>query len=98
MTPAASALFVIVLAVVAANLPFVNHRLLLVGPRREPKPFSWRLLEWALLAGGVLAVGVALETQLGQRAPQGWGFYAAWVCLFAVFGFPGFVWRYLRRR
>jgi hypothetical protein len=34
----------------------------------------------------------------GQRQPQGWEFYAALASLFITLAFPGFVWRYLKRR
>lgn len=88
---------VLALALVAANLPFVNERLFVVGPRRAPKSLGWRLLELATLGGLVVLAGFALEARIGQRHPQGWEFYAVVICLFATFAFPGFVWRYLRR-
>jgi hypothetical protein len=94
----AAAWLVILFAVVAANLPFMNERLFVVGPRRQPKAFGWRLLELVLLYGITLGFGFALEAQLGQRQPQGWEFYAAMASLFLTLAFPGFVWRYLRRR
>lgn len=87
----------LVFGLVAANLPFLNERLLLVGPRRAPKAFGWRLLELLLLAGLTIGLGVLVESRIGQRHPQGWEFYAAALCLFVTFAFPGFVWRYLRR-
>ena len=89
---------VILFAVVAANLPFINERLFVVGPRRTPKAFGWRLVELVLLYGLTLALGFAVEARLGQRQPQGWEFYAATASLFVTLAFPGFVWRYLRRR
>jgi Protein of unknown function (DUF2818) len=98
MTTESAVWLVLLLAVLAANLPFFSERLLLVGPRRAPKVFGWRLLELLLLGGLMLAVGSGLEGSLGQRAPQGWEFYAAWACLFVTLAFPGFVWRYLVRR
>lgn len=88
---------VLVVALVAANLPYLSARILLVGPRRDPKAAGWRLLEVVLLALITLAVGFGLESRLGQRSPQGWEFYAAGLALFVTLGFPGFVWRYLRR-
>ncbi|MDG0852955.1 DUF2818 family protein [Roseateles puraquae] len=88
---------VLVFAVVAANLPYFSERLLLVGPRRAPKGGWWRLLELVFMAALTFGVGTALEAQIGQRHAQGWEFYAAAACLFATLGFPGFVWRYLRR-
>jgi Protein of unknown function (DUF2818) len=88
---------VIVFALVAANLPFVNERLFIVGPRRAPKAFGWRLLELLLLAALSFGVGVLIESRIGQRQAQNWEFFAAAGCLFLTFAFPGFVWRYLRR-
>ncbi len=95
---AAAVWLVIVMAVVAANLPFINERIFLVGPRREPKPFGWRLVELGVLYAIVLAIGRALEARLGQNQPQPWEFYVAMASLFLTLAFPGFVWRYLRRR
>ena len=97
MTQTAAVWLVLVCAVLAANLPFFNERILLVGPRPTSKAFGWRLLEMALLGAGVLGLGFALEARIGQRQPQGWEFYAAGVCLYLTAAFPGFVWRYLRR-
>ena len=98
MDHAAEVWLVIAVALAAANLPFVNERLFVVGPRRTPKPFGWRLVELALMALLSFGLGAALEARIGQRAPQGWEFYAAFGCLFLTFAFPGFTWRYLRRR
>lgn len=88
---------VIAFALVAANLPFVNERLFIVGPRRDPKVIGWRLLELLLMAALSFGLGAWLESRIGQRQPQNWEFYAAAGCLFLTFAFPGFVWRYLRR-
>ncbi len=88
---------VLAVAIVAANLPYFSERLLLVGPRRAPKSAGWRLLELVLMAVLSFAVGVLLESRIGQRHAQGWEFYASAACLFITLGFPGFVWRYLRR-
>jgi len=97
MTQSASVWLVLVAAIVAANLPFLNERLFVVGPRRQPKAFAWRLLELLTTGALTLGLGFALETSIGQRAPQGWEFFAAAGCLFLTLAFPGFVWRYLRR-
>ena len=88
---------VLIAAAIAANLPYFNERLLLVGPRQAPKSAWWRMLELLLMAVLVFALGSALEARIGQRHSQGWEFYAAATCLFIALGFPGFVWRYLRR-
>lgn len=97
MASSAAVWLVLLLALVAANLPFVTERILLVGPKRAPKSLGWRLLELLLLGAAVTAIGFALESRLGQRHPQGWEFYAIMLCLYFTCAFPGFVWRYLRR-
>ena len=94
----AGVLLVLGVAVVAANLPFVTERLLIFGPRREAKGLAWRLLELLLLYAATLGLGASIESRIGQRQEQGWEFYAALACMFLTFAFPGFVWRYLRRR
>ena len=88
---------VLALAVFAANLPYFNERLLLVGPRQAPKAAWWRLLELVLMAVLTFAVGSLLEARIGQRHSQGWEFYVVMASLFLTLAFPGFVWRYLRR-
>lgn len=99
MTQGASVWLVLVVALIAANLPFVNERLFVVGPRRRPaKAFAWRLLELLVFALLTWGLGVGLESNIGQRAKQDWEFYAAGICLFLTLASPGFVWRYLRRR
>ncbi len=98
MSSSAAVWLVILVSVLAANLPFLTERLFIVGPRCDAKPLVWRLLELLVLWGLTLAIGFALEARIGQWQPQGWEFYAAFGCLFLTLGFPGFVWRYLRRR
>ncbi|WER44872.1 DUF2818 family protein [Cupriavidus sp. WKF15] len=88
--------FVILLALVCANLPFVNQRLFAVIPLRwSRKPLWLRLLElicWYVAAG---LAGFAVEASLGNAFPQGWQFYAITACMMLVFAFPGFTWQYL---
>jgi hypothetical protein len=98
MSQTASVWLVIVVALAAANLPFVNERLLAVVPLAGRKTLAVRLAELVLmyfLAGGL---GLLLEQRAGQIARQGWEFYAVTGALFITFAFPGFIWRYLRRQ
>ncbi len=88
----------ILLALLAANLPFVNQRLLVLGPVRQPKSLAWRLLELVLLYFVIGGIGLALENNAGQIAPQGWEFYAITGTMFLTLAFPGFVYRYLAHR
>ena len=86
-------------AFIAANLPFVNHRWLAVGPQSNPrKPLVGRLGELILLYFLVGGLALLLERRAGQIASQGWEFYAITGTLFLTLAFPGFVYRYLLRR
>ncbi len=98
LVPAWAVITVLVAAVFAANLPFVNERIFGLGPRRERKAFGWRVLELLVYAGLVGVLGRALEAHVSQASPLRWEFVAVWLCVFLTLGFPGFVWRYLRRR
>ena len=86
---------VLVLAFVAANLPFLTRRVLGVVPLAGGKSLGVRLAELVFLYFVVGGIGMLLEKRAGQIAPQGWEFYAITGALFLTFAFPGFVWRYL---
>ena len=88
----------VVLALLAANLPFLNDRLLAVVPLKFPKNLAIRLLELVALYFVVGGIGLLLEQRQGRIAPQGWEFYAITAALFLTLAFPGFVWRYLFKR
>lgn len=93
------ALVILLLAFAAANLPFLLERRLFVLPLREGgKNIAWRLLEMVLLYLAVGGVAYLVEKNLGPVQPQNWEFYATTACLFLVFAFPGFAYRYLWRR
>jgi len=96
MTPATTIL--LLLALVAANLPFVADRLLFAIPLGRGKHFGWHLLELVILYFVVGGASMLLEAQLGPRHAQNWEFYAVTACLFLVFAFPGFTYRYLWRQ
>lgn len=90
---------VILAALVAANLPFMNQRVGLVGPVALPrKSLFIRLVELVALYLLVGGIAMLLERRAGQNASQGWEFYAITGTLFLTLAFPGFVYRYLLRR
>lgn len=94
-----SSWFVILLAVLAANLPFLNERLFAVIPIGKPlKPVWLRLIELLVLYLLVRGAAYLLEARIGNTFVQGWEFYAITVCLFIVLAYPGFVFRYLLKR
>lgn len=95
MTQTASVWLVVLLALLAANLPFISNRLFAVYALEFPKNLTIRageLVVWYFVVGGL---GLYLEQRAGQIAPQGWEFYAITGTLFITFAFPGFTWRYL---
>lgn len=100
MTQTASIWLVILAALVAANLPFMNERWLAAGPLAisKVKPMWGRLAELVLLYFVIGLLALALERRAGQIYPQGWEFYAITATLFLTLAFPGFVWRYLTKR
>lgn len=88
----------ILLALLAANLPWFTDRLFYVIPLKH-KHIGWQLLELVVfyfVVGGIASLSERMA--VGQVSPQHWEFYATTACLFLVFAFPGFVWRYLWRR
>jgi len=91
--------FVILLAALAANLPFLSERLFAVVPLgRDTKPAWLRLVEVVFLYFLILGAGYFLESRIGNVFSQGWQFYAITACLFLVLAYPGFVFRYLRKQ
>lgn len=94
-----SSWLVILLAVLAANLPFFSERVFgMLRWRGATKPFWLRLLELFVLYLLLGTIAFVLEARAGNRFRQGWEFYAVTGCLFIVLAYPGFVHRYLRRR
>ncbi|MDM0046415.1 DUF2818 family protein [Variovorax dokdonensis] len=92
----ASVWVVLALALLGANLPFLNDRLMAVVPLGSAhKSLPVRLAELVVLFFVVGGVGMLFEKRLGQNFAQGWEFYAVSAALFLVLAFPGFTWRYL---
>lgn len=89
----------ILLALLAANLPFLNEHVFGFIPLgRETKSLWLRLAELILLYALIGGIAYLLESRIGNAFPQRWEFYVVTGCLFIVFAFPGFVFRYLRKR
>ena len=88
----------LLVALVAANLPFLVERVLFaIKPKSGAKNFGWRLLELIVLYFVVGGVAYLLESRQGGVHAQNWEFYAVAASLFVVFAYPGFVYRYLWR-
>ena len=94
-----STTLLLILAFIAANLPFLVERIFfVVQPKTGAKNVAWRLLELLVLFFVVGGIALLLEGKLGDIHKQNWEFYAVNVSLFVVFAYPGFVYRYLWRR
>ena len=89
----ASMYTLLLLALIFANAPFLTVRLFGIVPLKR-KHFGHHLIE--LAAGFALTAILAyiLESRAGSVHDQGWEFYATVVCLYLIFAFPCFVWRY----
>lgn len=95
MSQSFAAVALILVAVGAANLPFLTQRRGLVWATPLPKSLGFRLLELVILYFAVGFLGLLFENSAGQIAPQKWEFYAITGTLFVTFAFPGFCYRYL---
>jgi hypothetical protein len=97
MTSSVIVWLVIGLSFLAANLPFLTQRLLLVWPLVY-KSLWLRLFELLVMYGVVGLLALWFEHSEGRIYPQNWEFYAITGAMFLTFAFPGFVYRYLMRR
>ena len=94
-----STTLLLILAFIAANLPFLFGRIFfIIKPKSGDKNVAWRLLELTVLFFVVGGIALLLESKLGDVHKQNWEFYAVNASLFVVFAYPGFVYRYLWRR
>lgn len=102
MSQSAAVWLLILIALAAANLPFINERLFALIPLgAEPqrdKSFLLRVIELIVLYGLVGLLGFLFESTIGNPFRQRWEFYAITFSLFVVLAFPGFIVRYLMRR
>jgi hypothetical protein len=95
--------FIVLLALICANLPFLNQRLFALIPLTRTmsgarKPAWLRLIELIVFYCVVIGLGRLLEARAGNVFVQGWQFYAVSLSLFAVAAFPGFTIRYLVKK
>lgn len=99
------AIFILfILALIAANIPFISDRVMFLYASKSRKIFWLRLLEWFSMYLLTLALATGLEIKLYGEAyskiweiwhfPQYWEFYIITLCLFLVFALPGFIYQY----
>lgn len=97
MTPQ---LTILLLAFLAANLPWFSEKVLYVYPLKSAnKNLAWCLLELIILYFLIGAIALYAEHIVyGQMANQSWEFYVVTFSLFLVFSFPGFIYKILWKK
>jgi hypothetical protein len=95
MSASVSVWVLVIVALAAANLPFLSHKFLGVFRFDGRKTLKIRFAELGMMYFATGGLGLLLEKRAGQIAPQSWEFYAITLTLFITFAFPGFVFRYL---
>lgn len=90
----------LVIAFIAANLPWITERLFgLIAIKSEKKSAWVCLAEWLVLYFLVGLVALGLEKKFTSEIySQDWEFYASTLCLFLVFALPGFIYRFDLKR
>lgn len=89
----ASMYILLLLAFIFANIPFLMPRFFGVIKLKN-KHFGHYCLE--LIVGFCIigALSYVLESREGAVHAQDWEFYVTVICLYIIFAFPAFVWRY----
>lgn len=84
--------FLIVAALLLANLPWFTEKLFAIKSLNKEKSFYIRLMEWFVFYFIIGSAALGLETKLnGVRHEQSWEFYVVTLCLFMVFALPGVI-------
>lgn len=97
MNVTTAAILWLLVGFILANWPFLTERRFgFLGA--ASKPFWFRVLELCVSYGLLLAVGWLLESSVGRVQAQTWNFYAITALIFLLMAYPGYVWRFLRRR
>ena len=96
MSITSAVLLLLVVAVLAANYPWLSQKVFFVFPEPEAGKSSWmRCLEWLLNFGLVLLFGLGLERKInGVIHVQQWEFFVVGFLFFMVLAMPGFIYRY----
>ena len=105
MGTATAIALLLILALIAANLPWFTDRVLFFLPTPPQGKREWvRITEWLLMFGltGLIAAGIEYRVT-GDLHNQDWEFWVVTLCLFAVLALPGFIYChdlrwYLRKR
>ena len=104
MTISSAAFLLFIIAIVAANYPWLSQKVFFAFQSpKGGKPGWMRCLEWLVNFGLVLLFGIGLERKInGVIHVQQWEFFVVGFLFFMVLAMPGFIYhydlsRYLRR-
>lgn len=99
MSQQAAVWLLLLIGLVAANLPWIGERFFFVVAPKGGKRIWMRLLEWLVLYAVVGLVAVGMERKFyGEIHSQNWEFFVVTVCLFLVFSLPGFVYHAILKK
>jgi Protein of unknown function (DUF2818) len=92
------AVFWLTMGILLANFPFYSRFFLNAAFLKIKRIAIVVFFEFMICFGIFLMFGKWLESQKNALYEQSWEFYVVQLCLFLIFAFPGFIWRYLRKR
>ena len=108
MTTSIAVAILFIVTLIAANIPFLTDRTLLLFKSDSNKSFWLRFLEWFIMYIVVMAIAIGMESKLHGAAyakvwefwnfSQHWEFYSITLCLFVVFALPGYLYHYDLKR
>ena len=86
----------VIIAFIAANLPWISDRLFGVIAMKSGNKSVWlAFAEWFVLYLLIGLIALGLEKKFTSDIySQSWEFYASTLCLFLVFALPGFIYRF----
>lgn len=86
-------------SLILANIPWFSSTKIFIFFTIKQKSFVLSVVEWSgylLLMGGI---SYLLELRvMGHVKEQDWEFYGVTILMFAIFAFPGFIYRYNLRK
>ena len=96
MSVTIAVVILLIIIFIAANLPWLSEQFLVVIRPKDKIKKAWMCwLEWLILYFLIGLLSIGLEKKItGEIYTKDWEFYAIGFCLFLVFAFPGFMYRY----
>jgi len=89
----------LVTSMVLANIPWIMSQRLFLFIQVATKPFWINVIEWFTYFMLMGVISYLLEEKvMGHVKTQEWEFYAINLFMFAIFSFPGFIYRYNLKR